>query len=81
MVSLGRLPTTRSRSRRAREPLRPGRAAERPGEPRHGGVATFRLLMLSLLYFFDEFDTAAFGVLAPDIQKAFNLSDGTSAAS
>jgi branched-chain amino acid transport system ATP-binding protein len=40
-----------------------------------GGVATFALVVLSLLYFFDEFDTAAFGVLAPDIEKAFHLSD------
>jgi branched-chain amino acid transport system ATP-binding protein len=40
-----------------------------------GGVAIFPLVVLSLLYFFDEFDTAAFGVLAPDIQKAFHLSD------
>jgi branched-chain amino acid transport system ATP-binding protein len=40
-----------------------------------GGVAAFALVMLSLLYFFDEFDTAAFGVLAPDIQRSFNLSD------
>jgi branched-chain amino acid transport system ATP-binding protein len=40
-----------------------------------GGVATFALVVLSLLYFFDEFDTAAFGVLAPDIQRSFHLSD------
>jgi branched-chain amino acid transport system ATP-binding protein len=40
-----------------------------------GGVAIFALVVLSLLYFFDEFDTAAFGVLAPDIQRAFHLSD------
>jgi branched-chain amino acid transport system ATP-binding protein len=40
-----------------------------------GGVAVFALGILSLLYFFDEFDTAAFGVLAPEIKKAFDLSD------
>ncbi len=40
-----------------------------------GGVAIFALVVLSLLYFFDEFDTAAFGVLAPDIEKAFHLTD------
>jgi branched-chain amino acid transport system ATP-binding protein len=38
-------------------------------------VATYALVVLSLLYFFDEFDTAAFGVLAPDIQRSFHLSD------
>ncbi len=37
--------------------------------------STFALVVLSLLYFFDEFDTAAFGVLAPDIQRSFDLSD------
>ncbi|HZN15000.1 MAG TPA: MFS transporter [Acidimicrobiales bacterium] len=40
-----------------------------------GGVAIFALVVLSLLYFFDEFDTAAFGVLAPDIQRSFHLDD------
>ena len=40
-----------------------------------GGVAVFALVVLSLLYFFDEFDTAAFGTLAPDIEKSFRLSD------
>src|SRR3989440_12496590 len=39
------------------------------------GYALFPLVILSLLYFFDEFDTAAFGVLAPDIEKAFHLTD------
>ena len=40
-----------------------------------GGVAVFALVVLSLLYFFDEFDTAAFGVLAPNIEKSFHLTD------
>src|SRR3954449_1749713 len=40
-----------------------------------GGVAIFALVALSLLYFFDEFDTAAFGVLAPDIERSFHLND------
>ncbi|MBA2608854.1 MAG: hypothetical protein H0U92_07955, partial [Actinobacteria bacterium] len=33
-----------------------------------GGAPTVGLVVLSALYFFDEFDTAAFGVLAPDIE-------------
>jgi branched-chain amino acid transport system ATP-binding protein len=40
-----------------------------------GGVGVFALVVLCLLYFFDEFDTAAFGVLAPDIEKSFHLTD------
>jgi ABC-type branched-subunit amino acid transport system ATPase component/predicted MFS family arabinose efflux permease len=40
-----------------------------------GGVAVFALVVLSLLYFFDEFDTAAFGTLAPDIERTFHLTD------
>jgi branched-chain amino acid transport system ATP-binding protein len=32
-------------------------------------------VILFLLFFFDEFDTAAFGVLAPEIRHAFHLSD------
>ena len=39
------------------------------------GEAIFPLAVLSALYFFDEFDTAAFGTLAPEIQKSFGLSD------
>lgn len=39
------------------------------------GQAIFPLAVLTLLYFFDEFDTAAMGVLAPDIKKSFGLSD------
>src|SRR4051794_37368540 len=38
-------------------------------------MAMFGLVVLTLLYFFDEFDTAAFGVLAPDIEKSFHLTD------
>ena len=35
----------------------------------------FPLAILFSLFFFDQFDTAAFNVLAPDIEKAFHLSD------
>jgi ABC-type branched-subunit amino acid transport system ATPase component/predicted MFS family arabinose efflux permease len=40
-----------------------------------GGAALFPLAVLFGLYFFDQFDTAAFNVLAPDIEKAFHLTD------
>jgi ABC-type branched-subunit amino acid transport system ATPase component/predicted MFS family arabinose efflux permease len=40
-----------------------------------GGMLIFPLVVLFFLYFFDEFDTAAFGTLVPEIQKAFHLSD------
>ncbi len=39
------------------------------------GQAIFPLAVLTLLYFFDEFDTAAMGILAPDIKHSFGLSD------
>lgn len=39
------------------------------------GEVIFPLAVLTALYFFDEFDTAAFGTLAPDIQRSFHLSD------
>src|SRR4051812_6593412 len=39
------------------------------------GVPTFPLVVLTLLFFFDEWDTAAFNVLAPNIQHAFHLTD------
>jgi ABC-type branched-subunit amino acid transport system ATPase component/predicted MFS family arabinose efflux permease len=39
------------------------------------GAAGFALAVLTLLYFFDQFDTAAFNVLAPNIERAFHLSD------
>jgi branched-chain amino acid transport system ATP-binding protein len=39
------------------------------------GVLTLPVLVLTAIYFFDEFDTAAFNVLAPDIQRSFGLSD------
>src|SRR3954466_215778 len=39
-----------------------------------GGEPTFPLAVLFLLFFFDEFDTAAFNVLAPNIREAFDLS-------
>src|SRR5206468_12147790 len=35
----------------------------------------FPLLILTIIYFFDEFDTAAFGVLAPTIERVFHLTD------
>ena len=41
------------------------------------GQAIFPLVVLTLLYFFDEFDTAAMGVLAPDIKRSFDLSDSS----
>jgi len=40
-----------------------------------GPAAVFALLVLFLLHFFDQFDTAAFNVLAPDIERHFHLSD------
>jgi branched-chain amino acid transport system ATP-binding protein len=42
-----------------------------------GGLAAAPLVILTLLFFFDEWDTAAFNVLAPNIQAAFHLSDRT----
>src|SRR5437764_847867 len=39
------------------------------------GDVAFPLLVLATIYFFDEFDTAAFGVLAPKIKDTFHLSD------
>ena len=39
------------------------------------GLPSFPLVVLSLLFFFDEWDSAAFNVLAPNIQRAFDLSD------
>jgi len=41
------------------------------------GEAVFPLLVLTLLYFFDEFDTAAFNTLAPEIKKAFAINTNT----
>jgi branched-chain amino acid transport system ATP-binding protein len=40
-----------------------------------GGLPVFPLVMLTVLFFFDEFDTAAFNVLAPNLKKAFDLTD------
>jgi branched-chain amino acid transport system ATP-binding protein len=40
-------------------------------------IFTLPLLVLTGIYFFDEFDTAAFGVLAPKIEKSFHISDPT----
>src|SRR3954454_6281328 len=38
-------------------------------------VFTMPLIVLTAIYFFDEFDTAAFGVLAPNIERSFHISD------
>src|SRR5881394_2326836 len=40
-----------------------------------GGEVITPLLILFAIYFFDEFDTAGFGVLAPQIKRAFHLTD------
>ncbi|MGH2760022.1 MAG: MFS transporter [Actinomycetota bacterium] len=40
-----------------------------------GGEPIFPIVILTAVFFIDEFDTAAFGVLAPNIQRTFNLSD------
>jgi branched-chain amino acid transport system ATP-binding protein len=48
---------------------------EKPFVKITGGMVAFPLIVMFFLYFFDEFDTAAFGVLAPEIQKAFHLND------
>ena len=40
-----------------------------------GGASALPLAVLTLLFFFDEFDTAAFGVLAPRIEDYFHLTD------
>jgi ABC-type branched-subunit amino acid transport system ATPase component/MFS family permease len=39
-----------------------------------GGAPTGPLTILFFIYFFDEFDTAAFGTLVPEIRDAFGLS-------
>ncbi|HZN16511.1 MAG TPA: MFS transporter [Acidimicrobiales bacterium] len=40
-----------------------------------GGESPFPLSILFLLFFFDEFDTGAFNVLAPNIKRSFHLTD------
>ena len=53
---------------------------EAPGSPQAGGwraVLTLPVLILTAIYFFDEFDTASFATLAPEIQKSFHISDQT----
>jgi len=40
-----------------------------------GGLIVFPIVVLFTLFFFDEFDTAAFNVLVPDIERAFHLTD------
>ena len=40
-----------------------------------GGASIIPLAILFSLFFIDEFDTQAFGVLAPNIRNAFHLSD------
>ena len=54
-------------------------AITEPAPDFHGGtnwraVLTLPVLVLTGIYFFDEFDTAAFNVLAPNIQKSFHIS-------
>src|ERR1043165_2108508 len=39
------------------------------------GAAAFPLVVMTLLFAFDQFDTAALGVLAPTIERVFHLSD------
>jgi predicted MFS family arabinose efflux permease len=39
------------------------------------GEPIMPLAVLTALYFFDEFDTAAFATLAPDIKRSFHLTD------
>jgi MFS family permease len=39
------------------------------------GAPVYPLLALFLIFFVDEFDTAAFNTLAPDIKRAFHLTD------
>src|SRR3954466_11036563 len=39
------------------------------------GMPATPLVIMSMLFFFDEWDSAAFNVLAPNIQHAFHLSD------
>jgi ABC-type branched-subunit amino acid transport system ATPase component/MFS family permease len=41
-----------------------------------GGAPVMPLSILFFIYFFDEFDTAAFGVLVPEIRDAFDLTTG-----
>ena len=40
-----------------------------------GGLSVLPLAILFLLFFFDEFDTQAFGVLSPNIKHTFHLTD------
>ena len=42
-----------------------------------GGMDPTPLVVLFLLYFFDEFDTGAFNTLAPNIKASFGLTDQT----
>src|SRR5436309_3379067 len=74
--------TTRRRGGRRPRPSRRRRADERRRSgPMNGlrkmtsGLPTFPILVMFGLFFFDEWDTAAFNVLAPNIQHAFHLSD------
>ena len=39
------------------------------------GLPLFPLVVMTALFFFDEWDTAAFNVLAPNIQSAYHLTD------
>jgi branched-chain amino acid transport system ATP-binding protein len=50
-------------------------AQPEPSGRNRAPMAMFALAILTAIFFFDEFDTAAFGVLAPNIEKAFGLTD------
>ncbi|HZU74879.1 MAG TPA: ATP-binding protein [Acidimicrobiales bacterium] len=56
---------------------RPGALAliRRPWAAATMQAAIFPLVVLFFIYFFDQFDAATFGVLAPEIEKAFHLTD------
>jgi branched-chain amino acid transport system ATP-binding protein len=53
--------------------LPPRRASKLDGIT--GGAIALPLVVMTALFAFDQFDTAAFGVLAPTIERVFNLSD------
>ncbi|MDQ1372849.1 MAG: hypothetical protein QOJ09_187, partial [Actinomycetota bacterium] len=55
--------------------MNPLASLRRRAEVVTGGLPVFPLVMLTVLFFFDEFDTAAFNVLAPNLKKAFDLTD------
>ena len=56
-------------------PERPASLLDRRLSVITGGTSALPLIVLTTLFAFDQFDTAAFGVLAPTIERAFGLSD------